>query len=61
MNVKELRTAVDQAPAEAIVNVLVRAVGGEEWRELKFAYPDRELCGGKWRDSLTLVVGEEVE
>ena len=42
------------------MNLLTPADSGEEWRELLAAYPDRELYAGEWRDSLTLVVGEEV-
>lgn len=61
MTVGELMTAARTLPAEAMVNLLVPADEGEDWCELKTAYPDRELCAGHWRDSLTLVVGDEVE
>lgn len=61
MTVGELKSAARTLPDEAMVNMLVPMEDGEDWRELKAAYPDRELCAGQWRDSLTLVVGDEVE
>lgn len=60
MTTEELIKAAGTLPGEAMVNLLTPADGGEEWRELAAAYPDRELCAGKWRDSLTLIVGGEV-
>ena len=60
MTAEELIAAAHKLPPGAMVNLLTPADSGEEWRELLAAYPDRELYAGKWRDSLTLVVGEEV-
>jgi len=61
VTVEELKAATGGLPETAMVNLLVPAPGGEEWREVAAAYPDRELCAGVWRDSLTLVAGDEVE
>lgn len=60
MRTRELIAAAQALPPDAMVNLLAPVENGEEWRELSAAYPDRELYAGEWRDSLTLVVGEEV-
>ncbi len=60
MTVQELMAAAEQLPPTASVNLLVPTDGGEDWREAAAAYPDRELVGLVWHDSLTVAVGGEV-
>ena len=60
MTVQELLTAAEKLPHSASVNLLVPTDGGEDWREARAAYPDRELVGLTWHDSLTIAVGGEV-
>ncbi len=60
MTVGELITAAQKLPPTASVNLLVPRDGGEDWCEAQDAYPDRELVGLCWHESLTVVVGSEV-
>jgi hypothetical protein len=47
-------------PPCASVNLLVPTDGGEDWHDAVRAYPDRELVGLVWQDSLSIEVGGEV-